>query len=144
MAESLFRHKVQQAGLGDYFQIDSAGTGNWHQGQNPDRRTLKVLAQNGILEFSKARQVRTGDFSDYDHVIAMDEQNVRDLHQWKGAVESKVSLMMGWKPLSTVREVPDPYYGEEQDFEEVYDLLDGATGKLLDQLVEIHDLPRTL
>ncbi len=143
MAESLFRHKVKQAGLQDYFLIDSAGTGNWHEGQNPDRRTLKVLAQNGILEFSKARQVRTADFTDYDHVIAMDEQNVRDLTQWKGAVEAKVSLMMGWKPTSAVREVPDPYYGEERDFESVYELLDDATGKLLDHLIEIHDLPRT-
>ena len=134
MAESIFRHKVQQAGLGDSFVIESAGTGNWHVGDNPDSRTIAVLRQNGISHYSRARQVKPSDFRDFDHIIAMDMANARDLHNWSQAQPDKVSLMSSWNPKSTRIEVPDPYYGDEGDFAQVFTMLDEATECLLTKL----------
>lgn len=143
MAESIFRHKVQAAGLSDQFEIDSAGTGNWHVGENPDPRTIRVLAENGIHVYSRARQVHPKDFQRFDYVIAMDEANYNDLVRLAGGNQERISKMMQWElnPLSNV--VPDPYYGEIEDFRRVYDLLDGATDSLLDNLREKLDLTRT-
>ena len=134
MAESIFRHKVQQAGLGDHFQIGSAGTGDWHVGQLPDSRTIEVLKVNGITDVSRARQVIANDFVDFDHLIAMDLANVRDLHRWDRSVPDVVSLMSSWNPASTVLEIPDPYYGNEQDFHHVFALLDKGCEGLLNKL----------
>lgn len=143
MAESIFRHKVQQAGLEDVFHIDSAGTGNWHVGQNPDPRTIKVLIQQGITQYSRARQVKSSDFEEFTYVVAMDSANLRDLHEWRGSQPDRVSLMLTWDSTSRISEVPDPYYGDSKDFEVVYRLLDKALTDLLDQLCEIHHLNRT-
>lgn len=80
MAEAIFRHKVEAAGLSDSFVIESAGTGDWHVGQLPDPRTIKVLAANGVTKLTRARQVKSTDFSEFDQIIAMDIANERDLH----------------------------------------------------------------
>jgi protein-tyrosine phosphatase len=134
MAESIFRHKVKDAGLNDQFLIESAGTGDWHVGDNPDPRTINVLRQNGITEFSRARQVSSSDFSRFDYVIGMDLANVRDLHRWKGAVLERVSLMSHWNPNATLIEVPDPYYGDASEFDHVFDILEESTDALLTKL----------
>lgn len=134
MAEAIFRHKVKRAGLADSFVIESAGTGDWHIGDNPDPRTIRVLAQNGVHEFSRARQVRSTDFVEFDHIIAMDLANERDLSDWKGADRNKVSLMSSWGSDTRRIEVPDPYYGEFEGFVEVYEMLDSTTDGLLAKL----------
>ena len=129
MAESLFRHKA-----GSEFEIESAGTGNWHVGHDPDRRTINTLAKHGIREYSKARQVRSDDFERFNYIIAMDEQNLDDLNSWPGAQREKVSLMMSWVEAPPTMNVPDPYHGHQEDFELVYELLDEATSELLEKL----------
>ena len=129
MAESLFRDKA-----GDQFEIESAGTGNWHAGQDPDRRTIRTLAAHGIEQYSKARQVRREDFEKFDYIIAMDGQNLDDLYAWPSSVREKVSLMMSWVDAPSTLEVPDPYHGTMDDFELVYELLDEATTELLEKL----------
>lgn len=134
MAESIFRHKVQQAGLSDLFLIESAGTGDWHVGDNPDPRTLHVLRQNGISEYSRARQVSSSDFARFDYIIAMDLANVRDLHNWVGAVPGRVSLMSHWNEHATLIEVPDPYYGDASGFDDVFKILNESTETLLTKL----------
>lgn len=131
MAESLLRHKA-----GDLFHIESAGTGNWHAGQDPDRRTIRTLARHGIQQYSKARQVTSADFETFDHIIAMDEQNLDGLYSWPGAQRNKVSLMMSWVDAPPTLNVPDPYHGKEDDFELVYELLDEATDQLLLKLTK--------
>ncbi len=135
MAESLFRHKA-----GGLFEIESAGTGNWHVGQDPDRRTIDTLAKHEIREYSKARQVTSSDFEKFDYIIAMDEQNLDDLYAWPGAKREKVSLMMSWVDTPPTMNVPDPYHGTMEDFELVYELLDEATTELLEKLQRIRDL----
>lgn len=129
MAESIFRAKA-----GSTFTIDSAGIGNWHQGQAPDPRTIKTLARHGIHHFSKARQLRTSDFQEFDHIVVMDEQNYENVCAWPGANLAKASLMMSWVEAPPTLEVPDPYYGSMEDFELVYELLDEATTELLRKL----------
>lgn len=131
MAEAIFRHKVEAAGLSDSFVIESAGTGDWHVGQLPDPRTIKVLAANGVTKLTRARQVKSTDFSEFDQIIAMDIANERDLHDWKQSVPSKVRLMSSFNPFATLIEVPDPYYGSEEDFNLVFHMLDEACDGLL-------------
>lgn len=134
MAEAIFRHKVELAGLADEFKIESAGTGDWHVGDNPDPRTIKVLADNGISKYSRARRVKASDFEHFDHIVAMDVMNVADLEAWEGAQPEKVSLMARWNLDSTTINVPDPYYGGKRDFEDVFKMLDGATQAMLTKL----------
>ncbi len=136
MAESIFRHKVDRAGLAESFVIESAGTGDWHVGDNPDPRTIRVLAQNGVHEFSRARQVTSSDFAEFDHIIAMDLANERDLCDWNGSVPHRVSLMSSWGGDGGRIEVPDPYYGDFGGFEEVFKMLDSTTDGLLVKLTK--------
>ena len=134
MAEAIFRHKVKESGLSQSFVIESAGTGDWHVGDNPDPRTIRVLAQNGVHEFSRARQVRASDFVEFDHIIAMDLANERDLHDWDGVDRNKVSLMSSWGGDGRRIEVPDPYYGDFEGFKDVYEMLNATTDGLLTKL----------
>ncbi|MEI8282470.1 MAG: low molecular weight protein-tyrosine-phosphatase [Armatimonadota bacterium] len=136
MAESIFRHKVDRAGLTESFVIESAGTGDWHVGDNPDPRTIRVLAQNGVHQFSRARQFRTSDFVEFDQIIAMDLANERDLRDWNGSVLHKVTLMASWGDHGGRIEVPDPYYGDFDGFEEVFEMLDSTTDGLLVKLTK--------
>lgn len=107
MAESIFRKMVE----GTEIEVDGAGTGGWHAGERADPRTLAVLAKYGLPEPSRARQVRSTDFDEFDLIIAMDEGHVRELSRWQNTDPTKVSLMMSWHPAPKTMEVPDPYYG---------------------------------
>ncbi len=121
MAEAILRHKL--AALSDV-AVDSAGTGNWHVGENPDPRTIAVLQRHGIRDFSRARQLRTADFEEFDHIIGMDGANIRDILAWPGARPEKVSLAASWLDPNSTDPVPDPYYGTPADFESVFRQLD--------------------
>jgi protein-tyrosine phosphatase len=122
MAEAILKHKVAAGPLRGRVKVDSAGTGDWHEGQLPNPRTRKVCSVNGITANSLARQVNSLDFRDFDLIIAMDRQNYRDLLAWPGSVAEKVHLMRDWLGEPET-DVPDPYYGNESDFEYCFDLL---------------------
>ena len=136
MAESIFRHQAKQGGLQDVVEVDSAGTGDWHVGQLPDPRTIRVLRENGIVDVSKARQVRPQDFQDYDLIVAMDASNVNNLERWAGSDPGRVKLMRTFDPVATSLEVPDPYYGDMENFRDVYAMLDRACAGLLQSVRE--------
>jgi protein-tyrosine phosphatase len=128
MAEAIMRHKAQgKKGI----EIDSAGTGDWHTGENPDPRTVAVLLRHGIQEYSRARQLRTSDFEEFDYIIGMDAANVKDILAWRGARPGKVSLAATWQDPASTAPVPDPYYGSMGDFKRVYDQLDEITDAIL-------------
>ncbi len=145
MAEAMMIHKVQSAfGLPD-IEVDSAGIGDWHVGQSPDRRTLDLLQRKGIARGSNARQIKPGDFAQFDLVIGMDEANRRDLLRltdWRVGINEedpskRVSLALEWADPHAHPgriEVPDPYYGGTKDFEEVYTLLDASLNGLIGRL----------
>jgi protein-tyrosine phosphatase len=127
MAEGIFRKLSRERGLEDRFEVDSAGTGNWHAGDGADRRTVRVLEQHGAGFDHVARQVRDSD-ANFDLILAADERNLRDLGYVLPEAKHKTRLILGDS------EVPDPYYGDLDDFEKVYTMLEPAMKTLLDDL----------
>ena len=139
MAESLLLHKLRaRADLSHVF-VESAGTGGWHAGDLPDRRTRAVLEANGIHVWSRARQVRTDDFSRMTYIIAMDEANEKDLALLRaaGGARDKVSLASEWAGKQR-EDVPDPYYGEMDGFHRIFKQLDGYTDAMVATLAKRH------
>jgi len=135
-AEAVFRAKVEDAGLGDAFEVDSAGTLAYHQGKPADARMMDHAAKRGYRLTSIARKVLLQDFDAFDLLIAMDDDNYRELRALApdDAARAKVKRMMEYAPETGVTEVPDPYYGGAQGFERVLDLLETACGRLLADL----------
>ena len=132
------RRLVAEAGREDEIAIDSAGTGDWHLGHPPDERATAAAAARGIELLGEARQVTPGDFDDYDLIVAMDRSNERDLRALvPDADEDKVVLLRAYDPEAVAAgdlDVPDPYYGGDDGFEEVLDLVDRAARGLLASL----------
>lgn len=131
-AEGVLRHKLREAGLAERVQVDSAGTGDWHVGKAPDART-RVAAQRRGYDLSplRARQVSSGDFGDFDLILAMDENNLANLRQMRpGNCAAELDLFLRRYQLE-LDEVPDPYYGGEAGFEHVLDLVEQACDALI-------------
>ena len=134
LAEGVFLHKLQQRGVVNRFLVDSAGTGQWHAGERPDRRARAIAKQHGIVLTSRARQVTTEDFDRFDHLICMDEANREQLENW-GAPQHKLQLLLEVDPDCELQEVPDPFYGGGDGFQTIFRLIDSACDALLDQLL---------
>ncbi|MCA8959793.1 MAG: low molecular weight phosphotyrosine protein phosphatase [Planctomycetes bacterium] len=134
LAEGLFLHHARREGVDHRFEIDSAGTGGWHSGERADPRMRATAARHGVELTSRARQVVPRDFTHFDSIVAMDDSNVEHLVA-AGAPRARVRLLLEADPAAEVREVPDPYYGGVDGFEQVYRLVDSACQKLLAELV---------
>ncbi len=133
LAEGVFRELVREAGLGARIAVDSAGTGRWHVGEPPDPRACAAAKGRGIdIGGLRARRVSAGDYTAFDRLVAMDLANHRSLvARSPSGAESRVGLLLDYAPESGVREVPDPYYGGDEGFERVLDLIEaGARGLL--------------
>jgi len=133
------RSLVREAGLEDAIEIESAGIGDWHVGHPPDRRAAEVARRRGVTLEGSARQVRPGDFDDFDLLLAMDRDNLRELRALAPDAEAaeKVRLLREFDPASAGApdlDVPDPYYGGAQGFETVLDQVEAACRGLLDTL----------
>ena len=102
--------------------IDSAGTGDWHVGQPPDERAQATAARNGLdIRHLRARQVTGSDFHDFDHIIALDNQNLRDLTAMRPMkVVAKLSLLFDHVAGRAGEDVTDPFYGEVEDFDQTW------------------------
>jgi protein-tyrosine phosphatase len=138
-AEGVMRALVEEAGLEDSIELDSAGTGAWHVGSPPDGRAVAAARARGIVLEGSARQIRQNDFDEFDLVLAMDRSNLRELEELAGSEErrAKVRLLREFDPAGggdQDLEVPDPYYGAAGGFEEVLDLVQGACAGLLTQI----------
>ena len=137
-AEGVFLHLLKQRGLSERFVVDSAGTGGWHVGNPADRRMQAAANRRGIDLPSRARQICLDDFSSFDLVLTMDDDNlaaVRGLAQEAGAgATATITPMLHYVRNFSETEVPDPYYGGEAGFEHVLDLLEDACANLLDEL----------
>jgi protein-tyrosine phosphatase len=131
MAEAIFRHKVNKAGVADQFQIDSAGTGKWFVGKSPHRKTQQVLRKNNInFEGILGRQIKREDLQLFDYIIVMDSKNLSQLHQMADKTEtSKIARLLDFVPNATAEDVADPYITGK--FEEVYQLINEACDHLL-------------
>jgi low molecular weight protein-tyrosine phosphatase len=136
-AEGVMRSLVEAAGLADRFDLDSAGTGGWHAGEQPDPRTRAVARRRGVVLDHRARRITAGDLDRFDLILAMDGDNLRDLdHVVRGAARRPhVRLLRSFDPAApTGAEVPDPYYGGDRGFDDVFDICDAACRGLLDHL----------
>lgn len=132
-AQGVFRKLLQQEGLEEIIETDSAGTHAYHAGEPPDRRAQVTALRRGIdLSDLRARRVESEDFSDFEYVLAMDQDNYHSLAQIcpRGA-EPKLMLLMDFAPHLRTREVPDPYYGGSSGFERVFDMVEAASEGLL-------------
>ena len=141
-AEAVFRHLVKQAGLESEFHIESAGTGDWHVGGPRDERSAAVGKKRGIPLTGTAQQFTRKDFARFDHVIAMDGSNLKNLSRMAPdeAAKKKVRLLRAFEDGGGTEDVPDPYYGGPQGFEDVFDIVERACAGLLAALVREHDL----
>lgn len=130
MAEAVFQHVVDQAGLSSEISVDSAGTSNWHVGEQAHRGTRSILRQHGIEYNGRARQIQPQDFDQFDYILAMDDSNLSDLLSMMPANRrAVVKRFLDFADDVPIREVPDPYY--DGRFQEVYDLVrKGAEGLL--------------
>lgn len=135
-AEAIFSQLVKETGSQDRFEIDSAGTHAYHVGKPPDARSREAALKRGIdMQHLRARQVQADDFVRFDRLIVMDQANFNELKsRFPDQPHDKVSLMMSYAGHSSETEVPDPYYGGEDGFELVLDLLDDAATGLLSAL----------
>jgi protein-tyrosine phosphatase len=137
-AEGVMRALVREAGLDGEFELDSAGTGAWHVGNPPDARATATAQRRGIALEGEARQVRPEDFEHYDLLLAADRENLADLRALApdGEARAKIRLLREFDPDSAGApdlDVPDPYYGGPDGFDEVLDLVEAACRGLLRQ-----------
>jgi protein-tyrosine phosphatase len=144
-AEGVMRELVNREGLEGTIVVESAGTGAWHVGSPPDARAAEAARARGVELSGTARQLRTQDFEDFDYLVAMDGENLRALRSLaRGEQErAKVRLLREFDPASAGGaadarnlDVPDPYYGGEDGFEQVFELVQAACAGLLQQLRE--------
>jgi protein-tyrosine phosphatase len=142
-AEGVMRALVRDAGLEGRIEVDSAGTGSWHVGEPPDARATRVARGRGIELGGAARQVAPGDFEEFDLILAMDSENLRNLQRLAPdeAARAKVRLLRefegraGSQSSTGDLDVPDPYYGGPGGFEEVLDVVHAACTLLLQWLL---------
>ncbi|AMB87963.1 protein-tyrosine-phosphatase [Pseudomonas agarici] len=134
-AEGVLRHKLREAGLAEHIEVDSAGTGQWHIGKEPDSRSLRAARMRGYdLSAQRARQVSAADFNHFDLILAMDQSNLRHLKLLQPA-HGRAELDLFLRRYDgAVEEVPDPYYDEEYGFEQVLDLIEQASDRLISEL----------
>jgi protein-tyrosine phosphatase len=136
LARNIFEHSARARGVLELLRIDSCGTGGWHIGDPADPRTEAVARRRGLPFRHVARQVRVPeDFREFDLIVGMDHSNVQTLRRL-GAPEDRLRLMRWFiePDRAPTPEVPDPYTGDDRDFDHVYDLLDRACAAMLDAL----------
>ncbi len=141
-AEGVFRHIVEQEGLSHAITTDSAGTHAYHVGEPPDRRAQSTAVSRGLdISDLRARRVHGNDFDEFDYVIAMDSDNHAILMSESPAnLQDRIYMFLDFAADLNVRDVPDPYYGGQQGFEKVFDMVEAASRGLLDDIKQKADL----
>lgn len=134
-AHGVFQQRVENAGLSGLIEVDSAGTGDFHLGEKPDVRSRQAAQQRGYnLGSLRARQVRSDDFERFDYILAMDDNNLRDLQALCPApLQHKLRLFMEFADNNYLS-VPDPYYGDGEGFQLVLNLVEEAADALLNHI----------
>jgi protein-tyrosine phosphatase len=135
MADGLLRKKVAEASLPVI--VDSAGTSGFHEGDAPDARMIQTAKNRGVdISFLRSRPFLDTDADTFDIIYAMDEQNLRDMRQKVASEEMKrkIRLILDEIPSSTITNVPDPYYGGQDGFDLVFNLLDKATDIIIEKI----------
>lgn len=143
-AHGVMQHKVNQQGLKNRIEIDSAGTHAYHVGEPSDPRSRALAAQRGVdMEYIRARKISVLDYDAFDYVLAMDEDNLELINYYAPESHSaKVNLFLDYLNQAgvdqTERVVPDPYYGGESGFEHVFDLVDAGCDALIEHILQVN------
>ncbi|WP_407481407.1 low molecular weight protein-tyrosine-phosphatase [Elizabethkingia meningoseptica] len=129
---------ILQSKLPDYFTVDSAGTIAMHEGEHPDRRSVKAAANHGIdISRQHSRPIQQKDLEEFDRIYCMDLNNLKDVMSMarNESQRQKISLILEVLHDQNKIEVPDPYWGDSSDFEKVYQLLDKACTLVAEELI---------
>ncbi len=136
----MFIRLITELGLTDHFVVDSAGTGGWHVGHPADKRMQAAANRRGIQLPSRARQIEPQDLSSFDHILTMDEDNLRDVislaKEFGQKSTANIRPMLSHARNVDKLDVPDPYYGGDHGFDHVLDLLEDACQGLLEDLLD--------
>ena len=141
-AHGVFQHMVNQAELNKKIIIESAGTIGYHAGERPDSRATVTARSNGI-DLSKliARKVNDNDYSHQDFILGMDYSNLRNMNeQCPDKHQHKLGLLLSYHPDENLQEVPDPYYGGDNGFDNVFTMVEVACRHLLEHIKQAKDL----
>ncbi len=142
-AEGVFRHYVKQSGHDGLIYIDSAGTIGYHEGSPPDIRMQQAATMRGYRLDSVARRVRPADLETFDLTVAMDHDNLSELLNLVPGAEHSLRLLGSFLTAETapanIPPVPDPYYGGDEGFEKVLDMMESACPLMLDHCLELAD-----
>ena len=132
-AEGVFRTFVERAGLSDRIAVDSAGTHGYHIGEPPDGRAIAHAKRRGYdLSSLRARRITPADFERFDLILACDRGHHGILHRQAGRDgQNRIAMFLDYAPELGIEEIPDPYYGDPQDFEHVLDIVERASAGLL-------------
>lgn len=134
-AEGVMKKLLSERKLSDRLDVDSAGTSSFHIGEPADRRMRDAAARRGIELTSRARMIHRRDFTEFNLLIAMDKKNRLELQSYPEAASAQVCLLSDFLDESWPREVPDPYYGGDEGFGMVLDMLAAACPMILDRLL---------
>jgi protein-tyrosine phosphatase len=137
LAEGIFRHLVVREKVEDQFEIDSAGTSGYHDGDPPDARSAATALARGITLSGQSRRILRDDLQSFDYVIAMDGDNLREIRRLANGSDAsaRIHLLREWDPEDKGAGVPDPYYGGARGFEEVHDIVERSCENLLIHLL---------
>lgn len=137
LAEAVFRELVKQRNLQERIIVDSCGTGDWHVGKPPHEGTRQVAKKYNIsMSGIKARQVANEDFDNFDLLVAMDQSNLSDLKRMRGGSHANIICLREFDYDDRDLNVPDPYYGGPEGFEEVYQIVSRCCVELLDEIAK--------
>lgn len=137
LAEGICRHLAVERGLEKQLEIDSCGTGSWHIGEKPHVETIRVADRHKVkLDGIRARQIIRGDLEEFDLVVAMDRQNLSDIEDLNGGPGNHIVTMRDYDSNRDSIDVPDPYFGGRDGFQDVFDILFRSIEQLLDDIEE--------
>lgn len=140
LAEAIFKHKIRAKKLAHLVEADSCGTANYHVGDTPDPRTIKNALKNGVVIDHLGRQLSARDLEAYDFIIAMDRSNHTNILRLSNATDHahKIRLMRSFDINPSGDEVPDPYYGDEAGFQNVFEILSHSIDSFIEFLEKEH------
>ncbi len=143
LAEGIFKKLVWEAGLSSSVVVDSAGTSRWHIDEPPDTRSIQIAANNDIQLDHLGRQINKNDLDKFDYILAMDNENLKEILRLQNTgqfYKARVMLMRDFDNQQSGTDIPDPYYGGQNGFQLVYDMLEESLSNFLDFLIDEYRL----
>ena len=137
-AEAIFLDLINKKGLNDSFIVDSAGTGSWHIGKRADTRMRIASRKRGVEILSRARQINSNDFEKFNYIVAMDDSNYENIIDMKSRKSlsdfASIKKIQNFRSIFQEIEVPDPYFGGDEGFDNVLDILEDSVSGFLDTI----------